>query len=324
MKPLTKDNFHRMCRDVKDYVEKNYDLPVKVTYNGVDYYQIEMAYAMAYGLYHLKSDFNIPNFGKWRNLKGEHINVNVKLNEIKDQCRRVYNHILNNEEAPSSVLVKADKNYLISTKVWIYCIAKTVVYNDVNGQLPLQTLYNSDAFNKPAPKPTVKKYGHATEPCCDDMGQNNGVYCGPHSMQEVIRNLTGKVIPQATLASWAGTTSGGTGHYGIETAIAKAAKQLGVNLNVKWYHFSELGWSGIKEIINSNNKDCIIHNLYRNQWGHYEVINNVGSDINVQNSLGNTCSRGCYNGYIEYRDRREFESYISGISQKSVMVVTNE
>lgn len=324
MKPLTKDNFHRMCRDIKDYVEKNYDLPVKLTYNGIDYYQIEMAYAMAYGLYHLKSDFNIPNFGKWRNLKGEHINVNVKLNEIKDQCRRVYNHILNNEEAPSSVLVKADKNYLISTKVWIYCIAKTVVYNDTNKQLPLQTLYNSDAFNKPAPKPTVKKYGHATEPCCDDRGQNTPYYCAPHSLQEVFRNLTDIVVPQSTIASWAGTTSGGTGHNGMDTAVVAFNRKYDKNLKTEWKHFSELGWNGLKDIVTSNNKDCIIHNLYRNSDGHYEVINNVGSDINVQNSLGSRCSHGCYYGYIEYRSRSEFQSYINGISQKSVMVVTNE
>lgn len=324
MKNISKNNFHQMCKDIKNYVEKNYDLPTKLTYGSVDYYQIEMAYAMAYGLHHLKSDFTIPNFQKWTNLKGEAINTNVKLNEIKEQCRRVYNHILNNNEAPSSVLVKADKNYLISTKVWIYSVAKTVVYNDVNGQLPLQTLYNSDAFNKPAPKPTVKKYGHATEPCCDDRGQNTPYYCAPHSLQEVFRNLTGIVVPQSIIATWAGTTSGGTGHSGMDTAVSAFNRRYDQNLKANWKHFSELGWNGLKDIVTSNNKDCIIHNLYRNSDGHYEVINNVGSDINVQNSLGSRCSHGCYYGYIEYRSRSEFQSYINGISQKSVMVVTNE
>ena len=179
-------------------------------------------------------------------------------------------------------------------------------------------------FTNERPKPAHRKYGHATEPCCDDRGQNTPYYCAPHSLQEVFRNLTDIVVPQSTIASWAGTTSGGTGHNGMDTAVTQFNRKYDKNLKTEWKHFSELGWDGIKNIVNSNNKDCIIHNLYRNSDGHYEVINNVGSDINVQNSLGSRCSHGCYYGYIEYRSRSEFQSYINGISQKSVMVVTNE
>jgi len=104
------------------------------------------------------------------------------------------------------------------------------------------------------------------------------------------------------LAGWAGTGSAGSSHAGLETAVAKAAKELNVTLSVKWYNFSELGWDGIKKILDSKNQDCVIHNLYRNQWGHYEVINSVNdSNINVQNSLGNQTCNGCYCGYIENR-----------------------
>ena len=183
MKQITKNNFHQMCKDIKNYVEKNYDLPTYLEYSGTKIYQIEMAYCMAYGLHHLKSDIEIPNFNKWTNLKGEHINTNVKLNEIKDQCRRVYNHILNNNEAPSSVLVKADKNYLISTKVWIYSIAKTVVYYDTNKQLPLQTLYRSDAFVKPTP---VKSY---SEEIFDYFSSKFGK---PSSIDDALSKIQGK------------------------------------------------------------------------------------------------------------------------------------
>ena len=179
-------------------------------------------------------------------------------------------------------------------------------------------------FTNEPPKPSKKKYGHSTEHCCDDMGQNNGYYCGCHSLQEVFRTLTDIVVPQSTIAGWAGTTTSGTGHWGLETAVAKFNSKYGKNLKVQWFNFSDLGWSGIKDIINSNDKDCIIHNLYRDEWGHYEVINNVGDEINVQNSLGSTCSNGCYYGYIEYRSQSTYRRYISGISQKSVMVITND
>lgn len=156
VKKITKQNFHQMCKDIKYYVEKNYDLPTYLEYDNTKIYQIEMAYALAYGLFHLKQDITIPNFNKWSNLKGEKIHTNVYLSEIQEQCKRVYNHIFNKGEAPSSVLVKtADKNYLISTKLWIYCIAKTIVYHDTNLQFPNYTHYNSDAFIRPDP---VKNY----------------------------------------------------------------------------------------------------------------------------------------------------------------------
>ena len=173
--------------------------------------------------------------------------------------------------------------------------------------------------------PPAKKHGHATSHGCDNMGQNNGHNCGPHSMQEVIRNLTGKVIPQKTIAAVCGTTSDGTDHAGLNTFIAWFNKKYGFNLKSEWKNFSELGWNGIKKIVDSNNKDCIIHNNYRNRWGHYEVVNKVSdNNIKVQNSLGDYCSGSCYCGYVEDRTPAEFRSYINGISQKSVMVITNE
>ena len=174
-------------------------------------------------------------------------------------------------------------------------------------------------------KAPYKKYGHATKHGCDNMGQNNGHNCGPHGLQEVIRNLTGKVIPQKTIAAVCGTTSDGTDHQGLATFVAWFNKKYGFNLKVEWKNFSELGWSGIKKIVDSTNKDCIIHNNYRNRWGHYEVINKVSDgNIKVQNSLGDYCSGSCYCGYVEDRTPAEFKSYINGISQKSVMVITNE
>lgn len=171
----------------------------------------------------------------------------------------------------------------------------------------------------------VKKYGHATKTGCDNMGQNTGYYCGVHSLQEVFRNLTGKIVPQSTIAKWAGTTTSGTGHSGLETAVAMFNKKYKAKLTVQWKNFSEIGWDGINKIVKSKNQDCVIHNLYRNQYGHYEVVNGVGSvNINVQNSLGSKCNKGCYCGYIEYRTKNTFKSYINGISQKSVMVITNK
>ena len=69
---------------------------------------------------------------------------------------------------------------------------------------------------------------------------------------------------------------------------------------------------------------------YRDKYGcnsaqGIQFINKVYDNYcEVQNSLGNTCSNGCYYGYVEERSLSTFRSYINGISQKSVMVITNE
>lgn len=219
------------------------------------------------------------------------------------------------------------RNYLdwnnkkIRVRDYAYNLAKILVYYDDHKVLPNYNTIDTSVWNKTV----LKKYGHATSSGCNARGQNNGYYCGCHSLQEVFRNLTNIVVPQSTIASVAGTTSDGTDHEGLNTTVAWFNRKYGKNLSVKWYNFSELGWSGIKTIINSNNKDCIIHNLYRNQWGHYEVINKVYDDYcDVQNSLGDYGCGGCYCGYVEERYLSTFKSYINGISQKSVMVITNE
>ena len=321
VKKISKNNLYKLAQDFKNYVESGKGIPYKFTYDGITYYTLEMTYAVVYGVFHLKSDFEIPNFNWPSKASGDNIVEEVLMDDYKQQCKKVYNYIVKNKQVPNYVTtIKSEKK--VNIDLFSYCMAKVLVYYKNNGALPCTCKFDYHSII-PSEKPSLKKYGHATQSGCDNRGQNNGVYCAPHSMQEVIRNLTGKVIPQSTLASWAGTTSGGTGHYGIETAIAKAAKQLGVNLNVRWYHFSELGWDGLNKILNSNNQDCIIHNLYRNSDGHYEVINSISGDtVKVQNSLGGRCSGGCYCGYVENRSTSTFRQYINGISQKSVCVIT--
>ena len=249
--------------------------------------------------------------------KGNPINLKLNKNDYLEIMKKYTSWVEKNKRLPSYVLIKGNKVKATVFTAYVGYIFKT--YCETK-KLPATATIKSDIYKSP-----YKKYGHSTISGCDNRGQNTGYYCACHSMQEVIRNLTGKVIKQSTLAGWAGTTTSGTGHAGIETAIAKAAKELNVNFKLKWYDFSELGWNGINNILKSNDKDCIIHNLYLNQYGHYEVINSIsGNNIKVQNSLGSYCSNGCYCGYVEDRTTTEFRSYINGISQKSILVIKRE
>ena len=249
---------------------------------------------------------------------GNDFSRQIKQSEYKDMAERFIKYVEKNEKLPNYISI-GNKKMRVSDYTLMF--ANILIKYDKDGKLPSEITVNSNVYNKT----TKKKYGHSKEHCCDDMGQNTGYYCGCHSLQEVFRNLTGKVIPQKTIASICGTTTSGTDHNGLNTCVAWFNRKYGFNLKVQWYNFSDLGWNGIRKIINSNNQDCIIHNLYRNQWGHYEVINKVYDNYcEVQNSLGNTCSNGCYYGYVEERSLSTFRSYINGISQKSVMVITNE
>ena len=180
-------------------------------------------------------------------------------------------------------------------------------------------------FTNETPKPKVKKYGRSSKSGCDNRGQNNDYFCGPHMAQEIVRNLTGIVVPQSTIASVMGTTSEGTGHGGIETFFAWFNRKYDKKLKVAWKNFSEVGWSGIKKILESDNQDCGIHEYYKYTWGHYTNFDKVyGYSVDVHNSLGDYCSSGCHCGYEENRSKSTAEYYMSGISQQSIIIVTNE
>ena len=171
-----------------------------------------------------------------------------------------------------------------------------------------------------------KSSPHPSKRGCDAMGQNNGYYCADAAMQHSLYKF-GITVSQSQLAKWAGTTSAGTSHEGIRTAIAMVNKKFGVNITVQEKNFSDLGITGLAKLICQKNVDAIIHLLYRLKWGHYESINEINVKTNmlkILNSLGDSCSNGCYCGYVEDRSLAAEKSYISGISQKSVIILTKK
>ena len=79
------------------------------------------------------------------------------------------------------------RNYLdwnnkkIRVRDYAYNLAKILVYYDDHKVLPSYNTIDTNVWNKTV----LKKYGHATKPCANNRGQNNGYFCGPHSLQEV-------------------------------------------------------------------------------------------------------------------------------------------
>lgn len=180
-------------------------------------------------------------------------------------------------------------------------------------------IVNDDPKPEPEPEP-VKLYPYLTARGGGKLGQTNGYRCGPHSLMQCIYRLTGIELSESTLASVCGTTSSGTSHQGLETGLAWFNRKYGYNLKMTWKNKSELTWEQIQNAINSG--ALFFHLLYKFQWGHYEVIKSVGDSLTILNSLGAYCSYPAYCGYIENRSKSTQQSYINGISQKSVCIIT--
>ena len=321
-KRIVRDDVLKMAQEFKDYVEAGKGILYKATYHNVEYITPEMTFAFIYCLYHLKSNFDIPLPINWcQEAKGDDIVEDIYADDYKKQAMNVYNYILKNKQIPNYVTtIKSKKK--VNIDLFTYCLAKILVWFKNHGELPNYCTYD---YKDLAGKKTTKKYGRSTKTGCDNRGQNNGYYCGPHMAQEIVRNLTGVVVPQSTIASVMGTTSAGTGHSGIETFFAWFNRKYGYNLKVEWKNFSEVGWDGINNILESDNQDMGAHELYRYTDGHYTNYDKVyGNSVDVHNSLGSKCNQGCYCGYTENRSKSEARGYLNGISQKSILIVTRE
>ena len=133
---------------------------------------------------------------------------------------------------------------------------------------------------------------HYTNTGCNNLGQCTSYYCGVHSVHQVLRKFGITKYNENKLAGWAGTTTAGTDHQGILTAISKASNG---KLQARWINFSSLGkdtnsrFKALGKLISQKDTDCIIHNLYRLKYGHFEVIHKIDHNnktVYVLNSLG--------------------------------------
>lgn len=326
MTEISANEVYEVAKAIKTYVEKNYKLPGSIKTSKSEYTYQEAAYILSRAVLNPGDKIAILKGIKAApKPTGETVNLTLKIADYKKVAKNVSEFIAKktNRRLPNYTTYNGKK---IKQRVFIYAFAKIIVFYNKNNRLPNSCGFKtSETVKQATTKKKTGKYGHATKQGCDNMGQNTSYYCGCHSLQEIFRNLTGKVVPQSTIASVAGTTTAGTDHQGLNTAVVWFNKKYGYNLKVEWKNFSDLGWNGIEKIISSSNKDCLIHNKYRNQWGHYEVVNSLtSSNIKVQNSLGSKCNRGCYCGYVENRAPSTYRSYINGIDQKSIMIVTKE
>ena len=209
----------------------------------------------------------------------------------------------------------------------------TSAYIDVNGKTVTKTKNNQSTSTSSNADTTIYTSSpHYTNTGCNNLGQCTSYYCGVHSVHQVLRKFGITKYNENKLAGWAGTTTAGTNHQGILTAIAKASNG---KLQAKWINFSSLGndtnsrFKALGKLISQKDTDCIVHNLYRLKYGHYETIHKIdhtNKTVYVLNSLGNKCGTTSYCGYIEKRTYNEYAKYIANTpaNQPSICLITKK
>lgn len=339
---LSSANIKSLANTVKKYIDTNKKLPSTVTLSGKKYTWPQLWYIFSYAVNNPgKSLTKVPNVKKCTKANGKIINEKITSSDYKDQAKRILQYMKQNGKAPNFVTTVKSKTR-VRPRVSIDALSRAVVYYYEKKKL-LTVTFNSKRF-KSSSKPTTTCPGprytsspHWTEQGAGYLGQINPYNCGPHSVRQSIKKF-GINISESTLASWAGTTTSGTDHDGINTAIAMAAKQAGVKIDVEWKNFSELGsndaarFKALGELLCQKNVAAFLHILYSgagdyydpdDECGHYEPLDRVNTEtkyVRALNSLGSRDGYGYY-GHLQDRTFNLEAQYISGISQKSVCIL---
>jgi hypothetical protein len=314
----------QLSEDITDYVEKNKKLPKKISGLTVP----EYSYVLTQSVINPGKSIEKLSFKPAPAPTGDSISKTLTRNEYTTLAKDVNKFINSNSRLPNYVVYQNKK---INIDLAVYCFAKVIEFYGENNRLPNTCKFESNVFKNTKTstvkeKVTQKLKAYLTTKGCSGMGQCTSYNCGPNSLQQCFYRLTGILVDETTIAKWAGTTTSGTDHQGLETAVAQFNKKYGTKIRITWKNFSDLGsndsnrWKAIQSYINIGAVFC--HLSYRNKWGHYEVPKSIGDNVTVLNSLGDKCTSTSYCGYIENRTKSTQLSYIRGISQKSIAILT--
>lgn len=334
------------AKEVKTFVDKNKSLPKFCTINNNEYSIYTTAYLFAKLLANKKSsNIDVINVQAPTSQYKDTIKEDVVSADYYDMIKRFVAYCEKNKKAPAYVTTVKSQTK-VSCKLFIYCLSKIIVfYYSHNNTSPLYCSFNkadmqdakkatTKATKKATTSTSTKKKTavttktkcsnpytsspHYTEKGCNKLGQCTGWWCGPHSIHQAIRKFGITKYTEKQIAGWAGTTTAGTGHPGINTALAKISKMSGKKLSVQWKNFSDMGannaerFANIAKLICKNDTAIIWHIAYINggnstngkHFGHYEYvdkINTASKYVRALNSLGDKKSDGSYTGKLQDR-----------------------
>ena len=156
-KQISNKNVFQMAKDFRAYVENNYKVPFKLTYEGVEFFTMEMQDIMTYVLLNFSSGCTVGNTGWCSDANGDTIAENIYKEDYLDQARRVHQYVLQYNKMPNYVSTLKSKKR-VNIDLYSYCIAKILVYYKEHGQLPNYCTYNSNYLKKEGSTPSSKTY----------------------------------------------------------------------------------------------------------------------------------------------------------------------
>lgn len=315
--------------EMAKYVKEN---GVKTKINNFEKTQYSQLFAMQI-LNIKKNKFKILNGVHYEEkIIGDEFTEDIYYKDYFSMIKRFYNFVQKNKRLPNYILTSKSKKRLNINK-FINLMSRVIVFYNNNKRYPNYVSIKKDETKKQTgdvKKQTTKKVrGYLKTKGCSGMGQCTSYFCACNSLQQVFHKLCDKDIQEKTIASWAGTTSKGTSHQGINTAIAIFNKKYNKSLKIKWVNFSDLGktdkerWNKLNKYLISEKYAIITHIKYRLKWGHYEIPEKISNDtIMVLNSLGSKNANGTYQGYEETRSLSEELKYFKAISQPSIAIIS--
>lgn len=348
MPRITQKNIINEATEIKKFIEKNKKLPKYCTIQGNQYSVYTTAYLISRTISNLKADtFNVKPISRSNQGFSVKLNENCSKTTYLDMINRFNEYCNKNHRVPAYIVTIRNK---ADFTTFLYGICKIIVYYKENKVLPNSCLFTSSYIdvNEKTTSKTKKdntkstssnsnnevytSKPHYLNTGCNNLGQCTSYYCGVHSVHQILRKFGITKYNENKLAGWAGTTTAGTDHQGILTAISKASNGT---LKARWINFSSLGsntsarFKALGKLINRSDTDCIVHNLCRLKYGHYETIHKIdhtNKTVYVLNSLGDKCGTTSYCGYIEKRSYTEFAKYIAATpgNQPSICLITKK
>ena len=356
MSKHTKQVIITEATQIKNYIETNKKIPISCKLSdGVIVSPYGISYLMACCI---KDNFKsayypLTSVVQYNTTKHNDTIQNEKVTraEYLIMIDNFIKYCIENKRVPSYITTRSSKTK-VSFELFLYCLSKIVVYYQNNKTLPntctfnkgfiantgttTQTVKNKNSQSTSTSKNCTNPYTstpHYLESGCNKLGQCTSYYCGPHSIHQAIRKFGITKYTEKQIAAWCGTTTSGTDHNGINTAIAKISKETGIKLTVQWKNFSDMGntieerFQNIAKLLCQPNKAILWHILYDGKYGHYEVLDKINTKtkyVRALNSLGIRKRDGSYPGYPQDRTYNLQAGYARNTpgGQKALCIIT--
>jgi hypothetical protein len=246
---------------------------------------------------------------------------------------------------------KNNNNQILNKTISLKINDKNYIYNknsDGTYTLPLKldpgtytltSTFDGDDICKPSTIKTTVVVEKKKEIKCNDKGeywnpryltgtslkQINSYFCAPVSITQVWYELFGTDESQTEISKYAGTTTDGTSHNGINTALQKLANKYNKRISIQWKNYSSMTLQELGEIVADPNRALILHVMWHNinNWndkgGHYTTLACVNPKKGYVYEIYSLSGPELIKRTSDY-----MKTVTSEISQQSVCIITKQ